>query len=351
MSELKASSTDPSDAQLRALLDLAARRALYYSEYQYKAWGYGEWIALEGLLAAADHCDSPRYAGYVEGLITGWMSKRDALVAADHVAPGVSMIRLYESTGQSRYLDRARAVADLILKAPRSSRGGRLLGTDLNTYVIIDCMYSDPCLFAHLGRLEGDDRWHERAITHILDYWDALESDELALLYHAFDNQTSKHAGRLWGRGIGFALLGMVDTAVLLPRGIPSRDRVVERLEQMADKVRQLQAGDGNWHTVINEPQTYLEPSIAALMFTALSKAVRSGLLDPECDDSAKRAWNAFRLNIKPSGEFPVSEATAMGSITHYNSLRLGIYPWGQGAAMRAIEERLIRDDESLHTS
>ena len=47
-----------------SLCDLMVRVAdatIYYPQYRYKVWGYGEWIALEGLLAAARICEQPRY--------------------------------------------------------------------------------------------------------------------------------------------------------------------------------------------------------------------------------------------------------------------------------------------------
>jgi ATP-dependent exoDNAse (exonuclease V) beta subunit len=53
-------------AASRELMARVADATLYYPQYRYKAWGYGEWIALEGLLEAARICENPRYQGFVE---------------------------------------------------------------------------------------------------------------------------------------------------------------------------------------------------------------------------------------------------------------------------------------------
>jgi rhamnogalacturonyl hydrolase YesR len=103
---------------LKDLMGRAADASIYYPEYRYKVWGYGEWIAAEGLLSAARICGKARYLGFVEGLARDWISKRDQLVPADHLAPGVALTNLYELTGQEEFLDRAIAVARLILNAP-----------------------------------------------------------------------------------------------------------------------------------------------------------------------------------------------------------------------------------------
>ena len=104
---------------MRDLMARVADATLYYPEYQYKCWGYGEWIALEGLLAAARICQNPRYLGFVEGLVAGWISKRHDLIPADHVAPGVALTELYRLTGREIYLQRALA----LLRNP-SGEGG-----------------------------------------------------------------------------------------------------------------------------------------------------------------------------------------------------------------------------------
>jgi hypothetical protein len=58
---------------MRELMAHVAEAAIYYPEYRYRVWGYGEWIAMEGLLAAARICQNPRYLGFVEGLVTGYI--------------------------------------------------------------------------------------------------------------------------------------------------------------------------------------------------------------------------------------------------------------------------------------
>ena len=212
-----------------------ADASLYYPEYRYKAWGYGEWIAIEGLLSAAEICGNPRYLGFAEGLVSGWISKRDQLVPADHLAPGVALTRLYTLTGREEFLDRAIAVARLILNAPRSSRGARLPRPDADRRAWVDCIYSDPPLFTSLGLLTGDATWFSEAVAYTLELWEVLVDSELPLLYHGYDDETRSHLGLLWGRGVGWALLGMVDTLAELPATVTGREEILANMSHMAD--------------------------------------------------------------------------------------------------------------------
>jgi hypothetical protein len=44
---------------------------------------------------------------------------------------------------------------------------------------------------------------------------------------------------------------------------------------------------------------------------------------------------------ISETGQISVSEATPEGDLALYQRLELGIYPWGQGPVLRAIDEQL----------
>jgi len=326
---------------MRDLMASVADATVYYPEYQYKVWGYGEWIALEGLLAAARICENPRYRGFVEGLVAGWISKREQLIPADHVAPGVVLTELYGLTGREIYLKRALALGRLLLDSPRSSRGARLLRPDANQHVYVDCLYSDPPLFCRLAQATGDRGWFEQAADYALEFWNVLVDAQVPLLYHGYSDAWGHHIGLLWGRGAGWALLGLADTLTDLPAGIKGRDNLLANFRSLAAVLRKLQADNGNWHTVLDHPETYLESSIACFVYAAFRKAMRGGLLDASFEECARRSWDACSRSISEAGQILVSEATPEGDLASYQSLRLGVYPWGQGPALRAIEEHM----------
>jgi unsaturated rhamnogalacturonyl hydrolase len=325
----------------RKLMARVADATIYYPEYQFKAWGYGEWIALEGLLAAGRICENPRYLGFVEGLIAGWISKRNRLIPADHVAPGVAFMDLFKMTGREIYLERALALAALLLESPRSAQGARILRPDSSRHVYVDCLYSDPPLFCKLAHVTGEQRWFEEAAAYALEFWRVLVDARVPLLYHGYNDVSGEHIGLLWGRGVGWALLGLVDTLADMPEGTSGRQSLLANFRSMAEAMRELQADNGNWHTILDHPETYLESSIACFVCAAFLKATRTGLLDSSFEECARRSWHAFTRAITDAGQILVSEATPEGDVASYQALRLGVYPWGQGPALRGIEEQL----------
>jgi unsaturated rhamnogalacturonyl hydrolase len=320
----------------------AADAALYYPVYRYKVWGYGEWIALEGLLAASRLTNNRRYSGFVEGLVAGWMSKRERLLPIDHLAPGVTLLDLYKQSRFEPYVERALALARLLLDSPRSSQRARLLRPDASPHIYVDCLYSDPPFLCQLGHMTGENAWFHEAAAYAQEFWEVLVDEKTQLPYHGYSDATRRHIGLLWGRGAGWALLGLVDLLAALPQHIARQAELIGTLRALATALKDLQSDGGHWHTVLNEPATYLENSIAAFVCAAFLKAMRHGLLDHSFAPCADRAWKAVNSATSEDGRMLVSEATPEGDAVAYNSLALGVYPWGQGPLLRALEEKWI---------
>jgi rhamnogalacturonyl hydrolase YesR len=56
-----------------------------------------------------------------------------------------------------------------------------------------------------------------------------------------------------WGRGQGWALLGLVDLLERLPAATEGRPRLLDDLHQLAAGVRDSQDAGGLWHTLIHD--------------------------------------------------------------------------------------------------
>ena len=66
--------------------------------------------------------------------------------------------------------------------------------------------------------------------------------------------------------------------------------------------LRARQTAGGGWHTVLNHPETCVENSIAAFVFTSFRKAMRCGLLDISSGDCTVKSWTALGDSTKWAG-------------------------------------------------
>src|SRR5882757_2408370 len=104
----------------RALL---ARVAATTMRWNFRSWGFGEAIALRGLLEAGMVLDDPALSAYVLALIRGWLGRGVARSNEDHVAPGRELLTLWERERDPAMLDAARALAALNASFPVGAKG------------------------------------------------------------------------------------------------------------------------------------------------------------------------------------------------------------------------------------
>ena len=310
--------------------------------YPYKVWGYGEGIALEALLAAGDRLGEPRYLDFVAGLMDRWLAARADVPYPDHVAPGVALLLVYERTGDRRLLDRARALGDFYVGLPQTRHGARLHRPDhpdFHSYVYVDCMDFDAPFLCALARATGEGAWFDLATDCLLGHARVLWDAGHGLFYHLYDAERDQTNGAFWGRGAGWAALGMVETLAQLPPDHPATPAIAALFTRLMASLVRLQTADGEWPTVLDDPASYHEGSLPAMFALALRRGLALGLLGEDARAAADRAAGAMLQRLGDDGVLRgVSQATPPGSAAHYAAIPTGgAYPWGQGPALKAL--------------
>jgi len=169
-----------------------------------------------------------------------------------------------------------------------------------------------------------------------------LQDGRSGLFSHGFDDAAGLANGVFWGRGQCWALVGLVDTLRELS-GAGHSDEL-----ELRDRLSSLVAGldateaDGRWHTVVNHSKTYLEASVGAFVAHGVFEAIDCGLVDATHRGMAERAWQATIARVNEDGELVgVSDATPVGAdAAHYAARARGVFPWGQGPALLAAQNR-----------
>ncbi|HMI18888.1 MAG TPA: glycoside hydrolase family 88 protein [Sphingomonas sp.] len=318
---------------LRAAVDQTMR-------WNYRVWGFGEAIALRGLLRAGDLLGDAAPIGFVHGLLRSWLGRGVARSNEDHVGAGRELLDLYGRTGDPQFLDAARRLAALNAGFPKGPTGARYHRTDTPGWrwqIWVDCMDVDGPFLAALARTTGEGAYFDQAAEELLGYARALQTDD-GLLFHGFERDCGRN-GQVWARGQGWALMGLVDTLALLPRAHPAWSELHQRLVALAEALVATQDESGLWHTVVDAPETYLESTLAAMAAYALREAFTRQLLDSaSCRVMEVKARAAMHAQIAPDGSLHlVSDATPVGALSTYATRPFGIFPWGQGPLLLAL--------------
>jgi unsaturated rhamnogalacturonyl hydrolase len=134
------------------------------------------------------------------------------------------------------------------------------------------------------------------------------------IFIHAVDGP---HA---WGRGNGFALLGVTEALTHLPAGWSERARVLEIYRKHVAALAKLQSDDGSWRQVVDEPASYRELTVTAMTTAAMARGVRLGWIDRATyEPIVNRGWSAVASRVNADGTVKdVCSGTGVGPTKEY---------------------------------
>jgi len=123
-----------------------------------------------------------------------------------------------------------------------------------------------------------------------------------------------------WGRGNGFALLGVTDALTYLPDTWPDRARVLEIYRKHLRALVPYQADDGSWRQVVDEPTSYRELTVTAMTVAAMARGMRLGFLDRAAYEGViDRGWKAVVARVNEDGTVrDVCSGTGAGPSKEY---------------------------------
>jgi len=169
----------------------------------------------------------------------------------------------------------------------------------------------------------------DAAVRLITNYARRLQRSD-GLFDHSIDAKTA------WGRGNGFAALGLAETLSVLPVNHMGRSSILDIYRRHMHAIRIHQAADGMWQQVVDEPGSYRETSATAAIVTAMARGLRNGWLDTSFRSVVERGWNALLAHVVDDGTLvDVCISTGAGSTKrHYLDRRVVNGADDRGGAM-----------------
>ncbi len=249
------------------------------------------------------------------------------------------LVMLYRRLDSQRYLRAAVSLAeDVSRRAPRSADGAIYMHP-LAPQAFVDSVYFVVPGWLSLAEATGEKRFQEEAVLQLEAHMDKLRDDS-GLFFHAWDERTGQRSPCLWARGNGWMAMTLAAICETRPEGDALRQRAGPLLQQQIAALVPFQDGSGLWHTVLDDPSTYLESSCTAAFALAIAKGIRSGVLLSRLEPVAARAWQAVQGYVSPGGDFTgVSSGTLPGDAAHYNSIPVGVERFGTGILLLAGAE------------
>jgi hypothetical protein len=157
-----------------------------------------------------------------------------------------------------------------------------------------------------------------------------------------YDDTVQRNCAIAWSRGVGWALLGVLDLLGELDGAGAGRAQDIAHLQTIAgsmlDRLSATQETDGNWRAVLEDTLAPTETSTAAFYVAAALHPMTSRFwtAPPEILAAAETSVLA---SIDENGIATGVSADILPAwkINGYRSFECEPSPWGQGAALRAL--------------
>lgn len=334
-------STHTSSLTVNPLVPRIADRTL---NMHFENWDWDSGVAMYGMIRAWQATGDRRYFDFVKSWVDGFIVRGlPALTHPNQTTPGIATMMLYEATGEEKYLAAGQQMATYLLHAAPRSADGAFYHYDDQLWV--DTLFVTVPFLSRFGHITGDPRYTEEAVRQFQLHAQHLQDPETGLFFHGWDESEDSHmSGAFWQRGNGWAMAAGVELLDQLPADHPARPEIQAILRRQAEGLLTLQDPSGLWHTVVDQPDFYLETSGTAAIGYALFRGLDQGWLDPaKFSAAAQLARHGVEGKVGWDGTvLDVSDGTGIApTLADYNGIsHHSIQSWGQGLALLLLSER-----------
>ena len=117
-----------------------------------------------------------------------------------------------------------------------------------------------------------------------------------------------------WGRGNGFAVLGLAETLTYLPQSHPLYADILLLYQKLLNGLLKYQNPSGCYHQVITLPGSYQELTSTSMIGYGVARGVKLGLLDQSYLPTLSSLWNGAKDRITETGDV-VDGCTGTGAL------------------------------------
>ncbi len=205
---------------------------------------------------------------------------------------------LTSATGDSRY-------ANLIIEAANCFRPADFgeapapCDPDFRT----EDMFMSGAILGRAFRITGENRYIDLLTAFLLG--GDIQQDN-GLFWHC------RSAPFYWGRGNGFAALGLTETLTYLPERHENFPAVLAMYRRLIESLRGLQRPSGLLPQVLDFPGSYDEFTATCMMGYAMARGLRRDWLTGDFRDPAELAWQAVSERVDDVGNV-VDACTSTG--------------------------------------
>ncbi len=336
----------------------AHKKGIIARDFGIKEWDWPQGVGLYGMTEIQAHYGDDRYDAFFDqwfkdNIDYGLPSKN-----INTTAPYLTLLgladRLENKTYEQMCIERAQWLLDELPKTEEggfqhvTSAIGDRNGIGLNDGEMwIDTIFMAVLFLNKMGHRHNRKDWISEALKQVLIHIKYLYDNKSGLFYHGWQfSERDNFGGIFWCRGNSWFTFGILeylkDAEETLDAG--AKEFIIDTFKAQARTLKELQAVDGLWHTVLDDPTSYTEVSGSAAIAKGFIKGYKMGILDESYKVAGDKAIVAIIDNVDKDGTvLNVSAGTGMGMDgEHYKNIIKAPMAYGQSLGLLALVEALV---------
>ncbi len=318
-----------------------------------KGWAGWEWthgIGLYGIYQYYQQTGDEKMRAVIDDWFTARLAEGTPTKNVNTMSPFLTLAYRYEETGNAAWRPYLERWAEWVMyEMPRTDKGAMqhiVYNNENHQQMWDDTLMMSVLPLAKIGKLLDRPEFAEEATYQFLMHVQYLMDRETGLWFHGwtFDGHHNFAQAR-WARGNSWLTIAIPEFLELvdLPENNATRRYLLQVLESQVSALAKCQDDSGLWHTLLDDPHSYLESSATAGFAYGILKAVRKRYIDASYAPVAEKAIQGVIKHINPAGELTqTSFGTAMGNdLDFYREIALTSMPYGQAMAILCLSEYL----------
>ncbi len=283
-------------------------------------------IALEyGFLRTHDNTILDVLAQYFEK----WDKTGNHIYFIDQIMNGYTLLFLYEGNSDDRVRERIRIMYKYLKEYPRTSSGGFPYRIKNPETVLVDYLGMICPFLSRLGKDFNCEEASNLATRLLQDFLCNGLDAKTGLPYHGFRSDTLEKLGVIgWGRGVGWLLIGLIDSLAYLDRSSDEFQLLSEKFKVIIDSTLSYQDEEGYFKWMLPAYEGHIDTSATAMIGYSVKRGIDLNILESGYIINAENALKAILISTEDGLIFD-SLADCQG---------IGMYPqkyewnrWGQG--------------------
>ena len=276
----------------RSYLDVARTLAAVYG-HELDPVNYTQGVGISGRLRLArldPESESP--SGEIAALVSSRMSCDTPWFGVNPGGANLAGLiwagELAEATGDDRY---SRLIVDVAGRYRPGEGDGAPPPCDPDFRT--EDMFMAGAMLGRAFRQTGESRYLDLLVKFLLD---AGIQQENGLFWHC------RSGPFFWGRGNGFAALGLTETLTYLPEDHPDRGALAGMCRMLLDALVRVQTPSGMLLQLLDFPGSYQEHTSTSMFGYSLARGLRLGWLDASYVPALESAWQGVSERVDDQG-------------------------------------------------